>query len=165
MEIPDRMKKFPLFHGFPVHYTVFIGDDGIPDFKVVHEVRRIEALNKNLCALCGERMSAPYAFIGGPQCMNHHHFIDGPMHVECATYAAVTCPYLSSVNHGHSKKPAKSDTPTVTEYKNVQFGRPDCMGLALTNSYKVVKLQGKTQVKAGAWISIDWDIMPKREQK
>jgi hypothetical protein len=173
--IPERMKKFPLYRGYVVHYTVFVGEDKIPDFKVVHQAHRTEALNKNLCHLCGQRMMPPFAFIGGPKCMKHRRFVDGPMHLECATYAAKVCPYLATPNHGHSKvAPRHTESAIVTTFGSKtgtisravptsEIGRPDRMALALADTYRTIKERGETFIQAGEWLSVDWDIMPKRD--
>lgn len=105
IEIPQRLKKFPLWMGkFVIHYTVFV-KDGIPDFKCMHEVRRIDAFNRNLCHLCGERMlNTLFAFIGGPKCVKYRAFVDGPMHPDCAEYACKVCPFLRDAKAEYSKR-------------------------------------------------------------
>ncbi len=177
-EMPDRMKRFPLWKGFPIHYTVWVNTDGTPDFKVMHERRREECFTKNLCHLCGQRMTAPYALIGGPACVDGMRFIDGPMHPECATYAALACPFLSSPNGRYtSRLPVIADGDLII-YENVDNVRPSKMAYCLVPSYRVVRNPQRDQEEGGPhannpnasgqltvvvteFLSIDWDLMPR----
>lgn len=57
MEIPECLKKFPLWKDrFPIHFTVWVDEEGVPNFKVMHERRREEAFVKNLCHICGDSL-------------------------------------------------------------------------------------------------------------
>ncbi len=180
--IPDRLKRFPLWRGrFPIHYTVWVGPDGEPDFKVMHERRREECFNKNLCHLCGQRMSAPYALIGGPLCVDGMAFVDGPMHPECATYAALVCPFLSSPQGKYRAEiptfDEQADGSYIKVYDNVSNIRPAKMALCLVESYRVVRnpptghqsggphatnptAPNQLTVRVTGYISVDWDLMP-----
>lgn len=163
--IPDRLKKFlPLWKDkYLVHYTVFVGPDKVPDFKVVHEERRMKAIREQLCHLCGEKLVQPFVFIGGPKCGEHHAFIDGPMHEECAKYAVLVCPYLNNPKHGHSNAEAKhkgDETLSITTMEQVAVGRPPKMGLFYTNSYRVGRQGNQIFILAGQWLKTDWDTIP-----
>lgn len=138
IEIPHRMRKFPLWKGiFPIHYTIWV-EGGVPDFKQMHEVRRIDAFNRNLCHLCGERMlNCHFAFIGGPVCVKLHAFVDGPMHLECASYAAAVCPFLSS-SRGHYSKMTGGDK------------RPDQMFLCVSDKYSTRRNSPQLKYNWGA---------------
>lgn len=169
--VPERLKRFPMFKGrYLIHYTVFVGPDGQPDFKVVHSENRRNALAKNLCHLCGQKMAPPYAFIGGPLCVRGRLFMDGPMHEECARYAAKVCPYLNSPDGGHSKAPPKHEGMDCGDGKiivtqtdeSVAAGRPDRIAICLTESYREVMYRGSVYIQAGPWIAVDWDAMPQR---
>jgi hypothetical protein len=37
------------------------------------------------------------------------------------------------------------------------------MALALADTYRTIKERGETFIQAGEWLSVDWDIMPKRD--
>src|SRR5262245_29072659 len=53
--IPEALKRFPLYHGFPVHFTVLVDKKtGVPDFRSMNETRRVECFRKNWCHLSGE---------------------------------------------------------------------------------------------------------------
>lgn len=160
--VPDRMKHLPLWRGrFPIHFTVFVDPKTKePDFKVVNTANKKEALAKNLCHLCGQRMSPPYAFIGGLLCHRNRLFVDGPMHEECARYATKACPYLANADGGHSLREARvGDDHVAVTIEGAAPGRPHKMALMFTDGYDV---QGEF-IKARFWTSVEWDAMPERK--
>lgn len=168
IEIPDRMKKFPLWKGkYPIHYTVFV-EDGIPQFKTLARARQVEAIQKNLCHLCGERMSAPYWFIGGPGCAKSRHFLDGPMHEECARYATKICPFLANPNARYRGTPESTNQAyqiMVREAIKEGTERPTKMFLGASMSYKAVwKGLQFPEFTAGEWVVEDWNAMPQRQE-
>lgn len=133
-----------------------------------------------------------YALIGGPKCVEGHKFVDGPMHVECAEYAARACPYLASPSGVY-----KAFVPTVvvgsakanpldgaliqaaTEKTNT---RPARMALVTSASYTVERnrithaFEGGSHAddpsaplqltaNPGPYLRVDWSIMPQAEEK
>lgn len=163
--VPERLRKFPLWRGYLVHHTVFIGDDGTPDFKVVDQRKQAEAYQRNLCHLCGEGLGSPVAFIGGPLCEKNRIFMDGPMHPECADYAAKVCPYLCNANGRHSgaePRHAKDGSVKYSHVPEVATGRPARMAVFTTAGYQV-RLMGSVVVSlADPWIAVDYSRMPER---
>ncbi len=168
--IPDRLKDFPFYRGkYLVHYTVYVGEaDGIPDFKVVHEENRRKCLKENLCHLCGQGLTRLMVLIGGPKSVENRMFMDGPMHEECAKYAAQVCPYLAMTEHGHSKAPPKHRNDPgiqIVTHEEVTAGRPNKMALYYTNGYDYGWVEQMQAVLVRAWapLKIDWDFMPQKE--
>src|SRR5437868_4997258 len=98
-DIPERLSKFPFYKGYLVHYTVYIGDDNVPDFRTTDEAKRRKCMENEWCFLCGQPLTKPMIFIGGPISVMNRVFHDGPMHDECAKYAVKVCPYLSNPNY------------------------------------------------------------------
>lgn len=162
--IPENLKRFPLWKGkYVIHFTVYTAKDGSPDFKVVNEARRREALAKNLCHLCGKRLEQPIVFIGGPKAEKNRVFMDGPMHEECARYATKVCPYLALADSDHSKAPARVDADhRIIVSQAVDSGRPARMALYFTDRYEEIRTPEGILVKAGYWSKIDWTAMPER---
>lgn len=162
--IPDRLKKFPLYQGMLVHFTVWVGDDGVPDFKVVQENNRRLCMVESLCALCGQTLLSPMVFIGGAGSMESRVFVDGPMHEECASYAVKVCPYLMIETWQHTPRKSRVETGPgvkVFEYEEVPIGRPR-MGVFYTTGYSLVRerADGPIYYRANEPIKIDWDAMP-----
>lgn len=188
LRIPDRLQRFPKWKGYPIHYTVFVEPDGTPNFRSMDENRRINAFENNLCHLCGWKLKAgPYAFIGGPMCVEAHRFVDGPMHIECAEYAARACPFLNSPTGRYSKF-AESNAGQYDQdsqhvvYDSVANVRPARMGLVVAKGYTWGRTDGvygsgkgmshaidpnpagQIVCTVGEYIRVDWDIMPKSKE-
>jgi hypothetical protein len=162
IEIPERLKKFPLYKGMLVHFTVFVGDDGIPDFKVVHENHRRECMEKSLCAICGETLTTPMVFIGGEGTIERGLFIDGPMDEACALYATKVCPYLRLETWEHTPRPPRhlgQKDAVFTEFSSVPIGRPR-MGMYYTDGYRIVRTGYDLIYLASPPFYVRWDTMP-----
>lgn len=79
IELPESMKRLPVERDFPVPWFVqWFYPDGKPaetkargakpDFRVMSGMRRVEAINRRLCWICGERLQATFMFVAGPAC-------------------------------------------------------------------------------------------------
>lgn len=158
LPIPERMKRFPLWNGFPVHFTVFRDKQGVPDFQVMYETRRIECFRKNWCHLCGRNLApGPYHFIGSEKCIRLRAFIDGPMHIECAEYAAKVCPFLSSPSYHGQIQWIEDDGSVTKEYRDT---RPNRMALAAASRYVVARNPGESRVRKVTQIGILEESVP-----
>lgn len=183
--VPPRMQKFRKWRGFPIHYTVLVEEDGTPNFKSMHEHRRMECFQKNLCHLCGEPLGkGPYWFIGGPLCVTYRRFVDGAMHEDCARYACKACPFLA--NPVYRAQTATVDEPggkpTFSDKKtNI---RPPMMALVCVGKFTVGKnvkpvkhdpynggSHATNPFAVGQYAcvvedikSVEWDLMPKSSE-
>ena len=93
--IPARLAKRPMFKGMPIPVTTFVDASGLPDFKINDSHQWQRCVIGKLCALCGESLEYYSWFIGGPGQLEHHTFVDSPMHEGCARYAAAVCPFIA----------------------------------------------------------------------
>src|SRR5262245_13722710 len=94
--LPDYMKSLKLDHrGYPVPWFVdWI--NGKPDFRVVRPDGPGIAHRKHLCWVCGKsRHTRLAAFVIGPMCAVNRISAEPPSHLECATFAATACPFLT----------------------------------------------------------------------
>ena len=146
--IPRTLNRRPKYKGWPVPYTVLVGADGVPDFRVNDTVARHRAAVEKLCALCGGKLPPNWsAFVGGPLCEANHLFVDGPMHEVCARYALTICPYLVG-SKGHAmeeatrRRHALSPDLTILTDEKVSDQRPDRMGLFLTREWRYGRIDG-----------------------
>lgn len=96
-EIPARLKDRPLFRGMPVPFTTFVGEGGVPDFKITDITKWFACVNLRdpLCSICGQALEHWAWYIGGPQQLKDQVYFDPAMHEECARYAAATCPFIA----------------------------------------------------------------------
>jgi hypothetical protein len=94
---PPGIQRLPLDrHGRRVPWFVaWIG--GEPDFRVVGTGRLNEAMRTGACWICGgpPDVFGLRAYVVGPMCAVNRVSAEPPSHVECATYAARACPFLT----------------------------------------------------------------------
>lgn len=97
-DMPPRIRALPRdARGYPVPYVVMIDREGTPQFTVNDTGKVAEAAHLYLCGICGQRLGAFKAFVGGPRSAFHPQgrYFDGPVHWECGAYALRVCPYLA----------------------------------------------------------------------
>ena len=175
--IPDRMKKFPLWKGkYPMFYTLSKNADGTPNFKAVSRSKQIEAIGKNLCHICGEKLTLPYWFILLGEEVEHRHTRDGPMHRECAVYAGQTCPFLSNpyARRTFIKPEGLSSVEMMDHNLLVEMMDHNLLGagalreariaVCSTNNYSVADMTERYPMFiVGNLIEVDWSIIPERK--
>lgn len=166
--VPDRLKKFPLWKDrYVIHYTVFT-KDGIPIFNQVARGKQVLAAKRNWCQLCGERMSAPYWFIGGESNVESRQVLDGPMHEECACYACAACPFLANADYV-GKVPAVQGAGFAVAKALVELEamspveRPARLALCSALAYRADLRPQFPVWFVSEWATVDWNVMPTRE--
>jgi hypothetical protein len=92
------MRRLPLDrHGRPVPWFVHTDPaTGEVDFRVVGEGKQRDAHRFDLCWICGTPRGRHAAFVVGPMCAVNRVSAEPPSHLECATYSAQACPFLST---------------------------------------------------------------------
>jgi hypothetical protein len=102
--MPDRMKRLPLSpRGYPVPRFVQWMDDGegaefgvgTPDFRIMDDRHLVACVKRSLCWVCGQRLGAYKTFVIGPMCAVNRISAEPPSHLDCATWSAMACPFLS----------------------------------------------------------------------
>jgi hypothetical protein len=83
-------------HHRPIPWFVHVEPDGTPDFRVIRRGGIPDALRFNLCWVCGRTRGRHAAFVIGPMCAVNRTSAEPPAHLECATYSALACPFLST---------------------------------------------------------------------
>lgn len=81
--------------GFPILFTSFIDDAGVPDFRVSDPAQRDRCFQERRCGICGEVLHDVMVFLGGPLAVANRCFGDPPMHAPCAEYSRLVCPWLA----------------------------------------------------------------------
>lgn len=110
---PFRIARLPRNRvGYPVPWFV-AWIDGEPDFRVIGEGRVDDAVRFSLCWLCGQRLGANAAFVIGPMCAVNRVSAEPPAHRDCAVYAALACPFLTTpgMRRRDSNLPANAVEP------------------------------------------------------
>ena len=92
--MPDRIKRLPVYRGYPVPWFVaYI--EGEPEFRAMEPQKWVDAVAKDLCWVCGDRIGRNMVFVLGPMCGVTRTTSEPPCHRECAIWAACNCPFLN----------------------------------------------------------------------
>jgi len=107
------MAKLPLDRGYPVPWFVeWI--DGVPDFGIMDGRELVQAIQQNLCWVCGQPLGSYLAFTIGPMCAVNRVSAEPPSHRDCAIYSATACPFLTrpKMRRRHDTSyPAEAEKP------------------------------------------------------
>jgi LAGLIDADG-like domain len=88
--VPDRLKKLPVYRGYPVPWFVdWIGD--VPEFRAMDGDKWHLAINNKLCWVCGEQLGRFMTFVVGPMCGINRTTSEPPCHLECAQWSVRNC--------------------------------------------------------------------------
>jgi hypothetical protein len=96
--IPERILALPVDErGYPIPF--FVGYvDGKPDFRLSDPRKWVACMKSALCWVCGDKLGRNAAFVVGPMCTISRTTAEPPAHLECATWSARACPFLSRPN-------------------------------------------------------------------
>lgn len=93
--MPERIARLPLDpKGFPIPWFAATVN-GVRDVRVADRNKVVEAIKKHRCWICGEPLGKFLAFVIGPMCAVTRTSSEPPSHLDCATFAAINCPFLS----------------------------------------------------------------------
>ncbi len=151
---PDRIKRLPVdYRGFPVPWFVaYVG--GAPDFRVIGAGKIDKAVRGNLCWICGHKLGLMKAFVIGPMCAVNRVSSEPPMHRQCATFAATTCPFLTKPMARRNEKglPAEAKDPA-----GIMIARNPGVALVwVTTAYRQVRVEGGLLFDVGEPVSVHW---------
>lgn len=140
--IPEQLADRPKDErGFPITFVTLMVD-GKPDFTTIDAEKIVACITGPLCGLCGQDLIDVYsdkpetvAFIGGPKSIEHHNFLDPPMHEECAAYAMQVCPHIVHDTSRYKKQDFSDGVRS--EIVGASDERPDRFGMMVTTSEDV----------------------------
>jgi hypothetical protein len=142
--------------GYPIPWSVAIGSDGKPDFRVIDQQKTAIGLSKRRCSICGNAMGTNVAFVGGPKSMASHAFVDSPMHEACAKYALKVCPFLAAPKFAYARHIQAPAGHIVTHDVGLT-DRPDMFGIGVTNSYDLQMMGDTPVIVASEWLKeVEW---------
>jgi hypothetical protein len=88
------MRSLPISgKGYPVPFFV-AWIDGEPEFRVADQRKFVLAVKKHLCWICGQVLGSHTHFLVGPMCTANRLSSEPPMHLACAEYALLSCPFM-----------------------------------------------------------------------
>lgn len=167
VEIPERMKRLPLWMGkYPILATLEV-KDGVPNFAILSRKRQVECTQKNLCHICGQKMWAPYWFVlSAGEYVEKATMTNGPGHEECMKYACRVCPYLMNANYV-GKRPVPATNHYVIEkgLAGKPIGpRPVKLALVSTMKYRANIKEQYPTFYLDEYETVDWEICPQRPE-
>lgn len=83
-------------HGTGVKLIPCPVGQGEPEFRALDPKKRVEAILKKLCWVCGGKLGVNVVFVSGPMCGVSRTSAEPPSHFECAEWSAINCPFLSN---------------------------------------------------------------------
>lgn len=148
IHMPPRMARRPISpKGFPVPWFAR-WENGVPDFVNIHPSRTREAIERECCWLCGERLGTYKAFTIGPMCCVNRISAEPPEHFDCALYAVKACPFLKNPNAKRNTAAAigtAEHTPGIMIQDN-----PGVIAIWITTNYKVMIVENGFLFRLGA---------------
>lgn len=141
--MPDRIARLPKDkRGYPIPWNVQIGKDDTPLFTVNDQEKHFEALLRQLCPICGERLGKWKWFVGGILSAFDPRgaYYDLPGHHECETFALQVCPYLSMPKYlGRIDLPDPSKLPEGVTTKSITMipERPEIFVAVASDKFEV----------------------------
>jgi hypothetical protein len=105
-----RDLAFDDYRQMPIPWFVFQEKGKAADFRVADEAKRVKAVKLRLCWCCGKKLpKEESAFLVGPMCEITQVTSEPPMHVDCAEYAVMICPFLGNPAMKRSPRPIRGD--------------------------------------------------------
>lgn len=93
--LPPKMRSLPIDErGYPVPYFV-TWVDGKPDHRIADTAKMPGAFRNSMCWMCGSPLGRFKSFCIGPMCSITRTIAEPPSHLECVTYAAQACPWMT----------------------------------------------------------------------
>ena len=140
--IPDFLSHLPTHNGMPIPATVFVAENGVPDFRVTDHRKWHKIVMNRLCGICGEPLGKVVAFIGGEKSMESRFFFDMAMHEQCAEFSARVCPFIAL-----GKSYSMRDMPKgATEIASIPDVKADRMGIMRCLDYRRVMFKGDPNI-------------------
>ncbi len=89
-----RIVSLPIYRGYPVPWFVS-WINGVPEFRAADAQKWMQAVQMDLCWVCGHKLGRHKTFVAGPMCGINRTSAEPPCHLDCAQWSARNCPFLS----------------------------------------------------------------------
>lgn len=153
--MPARIAKLPIDPVWNLPVPWFVEwVDGKPAFPIMDGKKWVQAVNKKLCWVCGQPMGEMMAFVIGPMCGINRTSAEPPCDVNCALYAAQTCPFLITPKMKRmdvSKYEGAMDAPGFAIKRN-----PGCCAVWITKHYEVFRSPNGPLIDIGEPRLVHW---------
>lgn len=154
LAVPRRMRGLPKDHrGFVVpKFVSWI--DGKPEFRVARSEYIGECYKRKICWLCGEPMGVNLTFVIGPMCSINRVTTEPPSHHDCATYAALVCPFLTLPKM--RRRDAGLPKEAVNPAGDMIERNPGATCLWSARRYTPMKVHNGTLFRIGEATRVEW---------
>lgn len=117
--IPEDLADLPTWKGLVIPYVQVVLRDGTPDFRAVHETKRVQALESRLCSICGRPLGYRIVFLAhSAHQVESRIYVEPPMHPVCADYAIAACAMIAGRMAEYPVRPHKAHGADCSD--------PDC---------------------------------------
>jgi hypothetical protein len=151
---PERMRSLPLDErGYPVPWFV-AWVDGKPEFRAADGEKMVRAVRERRCWLCGFPLGKYQVFVVGPMCVLNRVTSEPPSHRECAAYAVIACPFMTT-----PKEKRRTDRlpEGVQDPAGIHIERnPGANCMYVTFSYQLFDAGNGTLIRMGAPVELLW---------
>jgi len=140
LHVPDRVRRLPVSDtGYYLPWFVATNrETGVRDIRIADPRKKITAMQRSLCWVCGEPLGRWRAFVIGPMCVVNRVTSEPPCHVECAEFACVACPFLTKPR---MRRNDKNLPDTIEDAPGIAIARnPGVACLYVTASYAPFKV-------------------------
>jgi hypothetical protein len=154
--LPERMKDLPLDdRGYPVPWFVqWI--DGAPEFRVMDREKWKRAVQERLCWVCGQKLGSYLCFVLGPMCGVTRHTVEPPLHLECARWSAINCPFLARPHMERREHEKLMEAGVKTMGGCPIYRNPGVALLWITHSYVIERVENGYMIMVGPAIEVEW---------
>ncbi|MEX3635998.1 hypothetical protein [Paraburkholderia sp. BR14320] len=161
--LPAHMANLPVDgKGFPVPFFV-AWIDGKPDFRLADPDKMTTAVRFNRCWICGQPLGKYLAFVSGPMCTINRASAEPPSHLDCATFAATTCPFLvlPKAVRRDAKLPEERADPAGVFVKH----NPGVCAIWITKDYGVRRVDDGVLFNMGEPSEVLWYTQGRRASR
>jgi hypothetical protein len=154
MNLSDRIKRLPRdYRGFPIPWFVYRDVNGFPDFRVIAPGKVQLAIRRDLCWVCGSKLSSRKCFVVGPMCAINRVSAEPPMHRACAIFSATNCPFLTEPR---MRRNTKDIHPEGFTLEGAQPHNPGAVLMWMTDSYTLMPVDNGVLCHMGAPEQVRW---------
>lgn len=157
--VPDCMSHLPRdARGYPIPFTVAVGSDGKPDFRVIDLVKWGECVVYQKCGITGLplKQSEFIAFVGGPLSITHRAFTDAGMLPEAARYALQVCPFLAAPKFAYAKAVPQVKGSSTRHIEGTSVVRPEIFGMGLAREYTLARNGPEIIIVSGVFDRVEY---------
>lgn len=154
--IPSRMRGLPINEtGYLVPwFAAWLESEGKYDLRVVKPGGFETAWKYKRCWLCGQPLGRFQTFVIGPMCTVNRVSSEPPCHHDCATFAAIACPFLTRPNMVRNSKDLPAGTRDPAE-EMIQRN-PGATALWTTKNPRLMPARNGYLIDIGDPMRVEW---------